>query len=199
MAFIMKKSIIFTIFLLCISNTTFAQNIPNNQNQSQNKIEIDQKITEKRALLQSEIDKKKAEVRTLIESKKQDNVSAIQVLARERILKAIEVLFERMEAFIVRYDKIITRLENRISTMNPESQTEAQALLAVAKSNLNDSITLISATKSELTNTLQTQTAPETIRMIISISTESLKKTHESLIDVIRSLKADDIEASLTE
>lgn len=196
-AFIMKKSILYITLFLCVANTTFAQETQTTPIIPQDKTEAEQILEEKRLALQPEIVKKKVELKAFIEAKKEADVSPIQVLARERILKAVTVLFERMEAFLVRYDTIVTRLENRILTMDPSSTQEAQALLVIAKTNLTESTILISATKDELTTNLQTQTTSETIRSIITLSTESLKKTHESLISVIQTIKADDI--SLTE
>lgn len=189
------KTLIFLSVFLSITLNVYAEDsqiqIP------QNKTEIEQKIVEKQAALQSQINKRQPEIRAIFD--KQTDQTKLQITAQERISKAITIIFERMNAFVIRYDGIVQRLDVKISEMESgEAKSQAELLVIEAKTSLLDTTALITAAQKEIEESLNTKTSLEAIRLSVELCKESLKKTHDSLVLVIQNIKATDIEESLS-
>jgi hypothetical protein len=189
------KTFIFLLLFLGLVSTTNAQEsqiqIP------QSKEEIQLRLETKKQTLQTQITQKRQEIKDALAGSS-DSIK-LPITAQERVSKATAIIFDRLEAFIIRYDGLIQRLETRISN-TPESDTKIKAtqLLLDAKINLNESTTLILATRKEIEDSLLTKTSLEIIKTNVEICRASLKKTHDALLLTIRSIKAVDEENTLS-
>lgn len=196
----MKTSILYITIFLAVSTTVYAQEDSVVLDIPQNKEEIQEKIESKAENIQSIISQKQEEVQVLIEEVPEEQKTKLIPTAQERVLKIITIVFERFGAFIVRYDSIVVRLENRILSIEQQGDSVEvpRELLEKAKLNLLESTALIIATKTELEKAISSETSLEAIRTSINLCRQSLQNTHTSLIEVITSIKANDIEETLS-
>ena len=178
-----------TLFVSFIFSNVFAQEetliIP------QKREEIKQKIEEKKGALQVQIEQKREEIKEQIDSVPEEQKTKLQILAQERVLKVLTHIFEQFEATVVKFDGIILRIENRIAKLENENidVSQTKELLAVSKTKLQETTTLIAATKIELETLISSEISKDQIKTSVTLCKESLKEVKASLIEVIDSLK----------
>jgi len=157
----------------------------------QKREEIKQKIEEKKSILQTQIVQKREEVKEQINSFPKEQKTKLQILAQERVLKAVTHIFEQFEATIVKFDGIILRVENRIAKLENEGvdATKTKELLEVSRVKLQETTALVAANKLELGALIATEISKDQIKTSVTLCKESLKEVKMSLIEVIDSLK----------
>jgi hypothetical protein len=188
----MKQLILFIFIFSAISYFAFAQDdtlLPIIQKRE----DIKQYVEEKEQELHSQIQEKRQEIQVQIETQGGEEKTKLQILAQERILKIVTHIFEQLEAVLVKFDGIVMRIDARIIKLNEEgvSTTESEILLVHAKTKIEESSTLVAATKLELQKAITTEISKENIKKSIEICKISLKETQSSLIEVITSLKTE--------
>jgi len=179
----------FGIFF-ALSAVVFAQEIDAPLPLLQKREEIKQHIEQKQIELHPQIQEKRQEIQNQVETEGEQKTK-LQILAQERVLKIVSLVFEQLEAVLVKFDGIVVRIEARIAKLNEQgtSTTKTEQLLLEAKTQIEDSTALIAATKIELQTSIMTETSKEDIKKSIEACKTSLKETQQVLIDVIVSLK----------
>lgn len=190
----MKKVAVTTVLFLSLTQLTFAQEVVDiTSSIPQKREEIKQFIETKKAELKPIIDEKRQEIKAQIVDSKDVQKTQLQILAQQRVLKVVNSIFEVFEAVLVKFEGIIVRIEARIEKLNSQDvdTAESQALLLQAKASLKDTTALISATKIELQNAIESEISKDQIKLSIETCKKSLKGTQELLVQVISSLKND--------
>ncbi len=191
----MKHTVIAAVLLLGLGTTVFAQETTKSTSTiPQKREEIKEKIEQKKMELQPQIEEKRQAIKEQILDKKSEKGTQLQILAQDRVSKILSHIFERFEAVLVKFDGIVLRINNRITKLQEQGVdvTESKRLLEEAIEHIEESASLIAASKIELQETLTTPTSKEDIKTTIEICKTSLKKTQQALVAVIGSLKASD-------
>lgn len=178
-------SIVLGLFLVTPVFAEEALTIP------QKRDEIKQKIEEKKFELQDEIKEKQVEIKNKIASSSEEQKIKLQIFAQERVLNILVQIFEQFEAVLVKFDGIVIRIDARITKLDESNfdTTEQKELLKIAKQNIQDSTALVAATKLELQSLVTDEISKNQIKSSIQACKDSLKKSHQSLVDVVESLK----------
>lgn len=158
---------------------------------AQRRDEIKAHFEEQKIKLGSKVEEKRQEIKKRLEERKIDSKTRLEEGSKERILKITNHIFDKSEAFLVKFDGIVDRIEERITKLKDSGAdtSEAENLLDQAKVKIEDTTTLLVATKLELQNSIDTETSKEEIKITIQDIKTSMKETHASLVKVIESLK----------
>lgn len=186
----MKKQIIYIVLvLLMVPFVGFAEE---DQVTKQNKREeVRLQIQAKTENLELKIKEKKQNISEMLNQIEGVEKKRLSILAQERVQSAIQVFFERIEATVVRQERIANRIESRIQTLELEEQLVAEVaeLLAQSKVSLHSSLITIVATKAELLERVQKQISQEEIVSGVEGSRNSLIGTHVLLTQIVTILK----------
>ena len=157
----------------------------------QKRVEIQQKIDEKKLILESQIQQKRLEIKEKIDALTPEQKPQFQIFAQEKTLKVISQIFERFEAVLVKFDGIILRTEAKITVLEEAGQDTliAKELLETAKQDLASSTVLIAASKLELQDSVSKGITKDQIKIIVDLCKESLKNTQQTLMLVVENLK----------
>lgn len=184
----MKYSSITLCGIFLLTNFVYAEE---NTFIPQKREEIQQKIAEKKIELQFQIELKREEIQQKIESLPKEDKRTLQFFAKERVSKAISHIFEQFEAVIVKFDGIVFRIENRIIKLEKEGVNveKPKEMLVASKIKVQESATLVAATKIELQALILGEVSKDQIKTSIELCKKSLEDTKQSLIEVVESLK----------
>lgn len=186
----MKKQIIYIVLvLLMVPFVGFAEE---DQITKQNKREeVRLQIQTKSENLELEIKEKKQNISEILNQIEGVEKKRLSIFAQERVQSAIQVFFERIEATVVRQERIADRIESRIQTLELEEGLleEVTELLEQSKTNLQDSFVTIIASKSELLDRVKKQISQEEIKEGVELSRNSLVETHKLLLEIVTILK----------
>jgi hypothetical protein len=188
----MKKYIALYILMFCLSaNFVHSQEIGNLNVPVQTRSEIQEKILQKRIELQTQIQEKQIEIKSKIQQDLEIQKVRLPFSAQGRVLIALEKIFNRFDAVIVKYYGLTSRIESRIQKMKDEGvdTVKAENLLLIAKTKLDDSSSYTVASREELKNIVQQDSSKEIIQTTINQITNDLKGSYEALLNVIVELK----------
>lgn len=178
--------------MFCLSaNFVHSQEIGNLNVPVQTRSEIQEKILQKRIELQTQIQEKQIEIKSKIQQDLEIQKVRLPFSAQGRVLIALEKIFNRFDAVIVKYYGLTSRIESRIQKMKDEGvdTVKAENLLLIAKTKLDDSSSYTVASREELKNIVQQDSSKEIIQTTINQITNDLKGSYEALLNVIVELK----------
>lgn len=189
---VMKYTFICALIFSLLTSFAFAQEQAKPLSSlPQKKEEIKLHIDGKKEELKIQIEEKRVEIKNQFDLQKNGTTTRLQFFAQERVTKIVSLIFQQFEAVLVKFDGITLRLQARIQKLNDQgiSTTVSETLLLNAQSKIQESTTLIVATKLELESAIAGEISKEQIKNSIDACKTSLKETQEALIDVINSLK----------
>jgi hypothetical protein len=196
----MRISIILIIISLFVSLTTLTFASPTNPNISGEKTSVQeskkeiirQRIEEKKL----EIEMKKQEIKERIQIKKATQAAKLQDKRKENIRNYFEKINTRFSSTILRLEKLISRIENRLSVyeqQNPDlNLDEINLQIEDAKVFLLEAEADISTATENLEDTLDSED-PKAMFKIIKDTTmdakQKLIEAHRILVHVIGDIK----------
>ncbi len=173
-------------------------------NLQEKKADIKSNIQEKRASsteirtkIKANVEERRAsstEKRAELQGRRQENVEKIKTQVRERMQKFIGVIIERLEAAVLRMEKLIERLSSRIVKLKEKGvdTLKAEEYLTAAKTDVEQARTIIEGIPVALEDALLSEELRgsfEGIRGLIQNVKEEVRSAHENIKNAVKTLK----------
>ena len=173
-------------------------------NLQEKRTDIKSNILEKRASssetrikVKANIEGKRAsstEKRAELQERRQENVEKIKTQVRERMRKFIGVIIERLEAAVLRMEKLIERISSRIEKLKEKGvdTLKAEEYLEAAKTDVGQARTIIEGIPAALEDALLSEELRgsfEGIRELIQNVKEEVRSAHENIKNAVKTLK----------